>query len=143
MSVGQAGAFLKCYEMLNPWSMHVQESFDYILCSDDDIYPCDTADRLPIFSDYHASTPRPLVFTTVLSVALLTVALLSSAPCSEPAGLLCAIPSLFTVAHLRTSPALTSLLWVVCRSARRAEGGLLRRVFRRPPRPLLRRDMPG
>ena len=61
--VGQAGAFLKCYEMLNPWSMHVQESFDYILCSDDDIYPCDTADRLPIFSDYHASTPRPLVFT--------------------------------------------------------------------------------
>ena len=63
MSVGQAGAFLKCYEMLNPWSMHVQESFDYILCSDDDIYPCDTADRLPIFSDYHASTPRALVFT--------------------------------------------------------------------------------
>ena len=59
MSVGQAGAFLKCYEMLNPWSMHVQESFDYILCSDDDIYPCDTADRLPIFSDYHASTPGP------------------------------------------------------------------------------------
>jgi len=105
VSAGQAGAFLKCYEMLNPWSLHVrrtiiagiwaaffsryviiiiilagiwvaffqecqqssrgqvQESFDYILCSDDDIYPCDTADRLPIFSDYHASTPRPLVFT--------------------------------------------------------------------------------
>ena len=44
---------------ISPWSLHVQESFDYILCSDDDLYPCDVpaVNRLPILSDFHAMPP--------------------------------------------------------------------------------------
>ena len=59
-SQGQkANAFLKCYEMLNPWSLHVQESFDYIQCSDDDLYPCDVApeQRLAPLTDFGQLPP--------------------------------------------------------------------------------------
>ena len=33
----KADSFLKCHDMLNPWSLHVQESFDYIQCSDGEL----------------------------------------------------------------------------------------------------------